>query len=88
MTPASLRAGGATWLFEVCRDLSLVRWRGPWASVRTLEVYIQEVAADRLLADAPAAVRDRVARLAGACPALVRDRVAVQRGPLKTTGRN
>ena len=72
LTLASLRAGGATWLFETTRDLQLVRWRGRWASMRTLEVYIQEVAADRLLADAGAEVRARVERFSAAVPYLVR----------------
>ena len=76
LTPASLRAGGATWLFETTRDLDLVRWRGRWASQRTLEVYIQEVSADRLLADATSETRARVRRLASAAPALVASRIS------------
>ena len=72
LTFASLRAGGATWLFEVTRDLELVRWRGRWASMRTLEIYIQEVSADRLLADVEPEVRARVRGLAAAAPGLLR----------------
>ena len=81
LTPASLRAGGATWLFETTRDLELVRWRGRWASNRTLEVYIQEVAADRLLADVGDDVRSRVRRLAASAPGLVRLRTALTAPP-------
>ena len=44
---ASLRGGGATWLYETSRDLGTVRWRGRWAAARTLEVYIQMIAANR-----------------------------------------
>ena len=71
MSLASLRAGGATWLFEVTRDLELVRWRGRWASRRTLEVYIQEIASDALLAEVPDDVRQRVRDLARAAPSLM-----------------
>ena len=71
LTLASLRAGGATWMFEVSGDLELVRWRGRWSSSRSLEVYIQEVASDRLLADVAPSVRERVRRLSAAAPGLL-----------------
>ena len=72
LTLASLRAGGATWLFESTRDLELVRWRGRWSSMRTLEIYIQEVSADRLLVEVSPDVRARVRGLAGMSSELMR----------------
>ena len=64
LTLASLRGGGATWLYETTRSLELVRWRGRWAAIKTLEVYLQEVAANALLAACPPQVRQRVRRRA------------------------
>lgn len=45
ITPASHRGGGATWFFQATGNLELTRWRGRWQQNRTLEVYLQEVAA-------------------------------------------
>ena len=39
----SLRPGGATWLLHHTGDLELVRHRGRWLSVRTMNIYLQEV---------------------------------------------
>ena len=72
LTLASLRAGGATWLYSETRDLELVRWRGRWGAPRTLEVYIQEVGALHILSEVEQSVRDRVQRFASAMPALIR----------------
>ena len=62
LTPASHRGGGATWMFEQTGDLDLTRWRGRWAgpTSRTLEVYIQEVAAASVLPGLDVAHRQRV----------------------------
>jgi len=62
LTPASHRGGGATWMFEQTGDLDLTRWRGRWAgpTSRTLEVYIQEVAAHSVLPGLDVAHRQRV----------------------------
>ena len=49
LTPASLRAGGATFWFRLKDSADWVRYRGRWANQRMLEIYIQEVAADDLL---------------------------------------
>ena len=44
-TPGVLRGSGATWLYMGCEDINLVAWRGRWSRIRTLEYYLQEVAA-------------------------------------------
>ena len=49
----------------------MARGTGRWGSMRTLEVYIQEVASDRLLAEVSPSVRARVQRFAAATPALL-----------------
>ena len=45
LTPASLRAGGATWRFASGMDLGHLKWWGRWGSLGTLEHYVQEAAA-------------------------------------------
>ena len=45
LTPASLRAGGATFWYRKTDCPDWVRFRGRWSNPRMLEVYIQEVAA-------------------------------------------
>lgn len=42
-TPASPRAGGAAHTFAKTQDVQLVRWRGRWQHMATLEHYLQEV---------------------------------------------
>ena len=48
-----LRGSGATALCLESEDLSLIQWRGRWAQLKTVEHYIQEVAAQSLLAQMP-----------------------------------
>ena len=43
LTLASFRAGGATWLILHCESSEVVRCRGQWCSLGTMEVYTQEV---------------------------------------------
>eukprot|EP00974_Lingulodinium_polyedra_P015770 1529546-Lingulodinium_polyedra.AAC.1 len=49
LTPASMRAGGATWFWQASGDFEATRWRGRWLTGRTLEIYLQETAAVTLL---------------------------------------
>ncbi len=50
LTPASLRAGGATWYFATgLLDLGRLKYRGRWASLQTLEHYVQEATASLVL---------------------------------------
>lgn len=51
LTLASLRPGGATWLITATESAELVRRRGRWASFRSMEIYLQEVAAATYLND-------------------------------------
>lgn len=44
-TPGVLRGSGATYLYSCCEDVNWIAWRGRWSRVRTLEFYLQEVAA-------------------------------------------
>lgn len=58
LSPASLRAGGATWLidegFEVSRELFM----GRWAHLRSLEHYIQVARAQQIALSIPASTTD------------------------------
>ena len=44
-TPGVLRGSGATYLYSFSEDINWVAWRGRWCRTRTLEFYLQEVAA-------------------------------------------
>lgn len=48
-TPGSLRGSGATYMYTCTQDIPLIAWRGRWARTKTLEFYLQEVAAQLLL---------------------------------------
>lgn len=48
LTPGTLRGSGATALYLQCEDIPLICWRGRWSRVKTLEFYLQEVAAQVL----------------------------------------
>ena len=45
-TPASLRAGGATFLFDEMQDVGRLRFLGRWANIQSLEHYIQSAKAN------------------------------------------
>ena len=61
ITPASHRGGGATALFEECQSLDLVCWVGGWSTQsRTMEIYVQEVAAASALPSLTEAQRQLV----------------------------
>ena len=40
---ASLRPGGASHLLNLTEDSEVVRRRGRWATIKTMEIYLQEV---------------------------------------------
>lgn len=48
LSPASLRAGGATWLVDQGIEVSRVRFLGRWAHMRSLEHYIQVARAQQI----------------------------------------
>ena len=68
VTPASLRGGGATAMFEAVGDIDQVRHRGRWASVKTCNIYVQEVGGHRFLAQLAPPIRKEVQRRAGEAP--------------------
>ena len=63
-TPGPLRAGGATHLFLVTRNISLVRFTGRWRSGLILFHYFQEAASVFIMAMLPADSLERVELLA------------------------
>ena len=69
-TPGSLRGSGATHWYIHTEDVQRIAWRGRWRSTRTLKYYLQEVAAQSILAGLPPAVRDRIAYFAEAAPSM------------------
>ena len=72
ITPASLRPGGATYLYRCTDSPEKVRYRGRWMSARMLEIYIQETAASRLLTGLSSEQRARIVRFAAQAPQLMR----------------
>ena len=48
-TPGVLRGSGATFMYTQVEDVSWIAWRGRWSRLRTLEYYLQEVAASVLV---------------------------------------
>ena len=67
----SLRAGGATHLLMVSEDAELVRRRGRWLAARTMDIYIQEIAATVYFPRLPENVKDKIMKLAMSFPALL-----------------
>jgi len=64
VTPASLRGGGASALYEYAEDTELVRHRGRWTSSKMVEIYIQEVGGHQFFSSLPVQVRSQIAALA------------------------
>ena len=69
--PASIRAGGITWMYQQTHDLQLIRWIGRWESEKTVEHYLQEAPAALAAARLPIPVRQRIHKLAGMLPAAI-----------------
>ena len=61
----SLRPGGATWLLHQTESPELVRRRGRWMSMRTCEIYLQEVLVTTYLEKLDKRARDRILLFAG-----------------------
>ena len=89
ITPSSHRGGGATWFFQATGNLELTRWRGRWQQNRTLEVYLQEVAAASLLPELSPDARRRVQVWADLAPMLLHQTVAAldAASPVQTEAR-
>jgi hypothetical protein len=64
VTPASLRAGGATLYYMLTGDLPRLQWLGRWLTYRSMCFYIQEIAAENALLGLDPGQRERVSWLA------------------------
>ena len=62
-TPGVLRGSGATQLYLETEDLPRIAWRGRWSRQRTLEFYIQEVAAQLFMHSLPSQSKEKIALL-------------------------
>ena len=60
LTPASLRAGGATAYYEACEDIERLRRRARWRKNDTVEIYVQEVAPHEFLSNLDVGKRNRI----------------------------
>lgn len=67
ITPGSLRGSGATLLYLLTEDIPLICWRGRWARLKTLEFYLQEVAAQVLMHSLTANAKKLISKLSDAC---------------------
>ena len=65
-TPGTLRGSGATFLYSGCEDPAWIAWRGRWSRVRTLEYYLQEVAAQLLIHELSPVSRSKIQILSNA----------------------
>ena len=70
-TPGVLRGSGATHLYQQTENLQMIAWRGRWAKLRTLEHYLQEVAAQMMLSELSAADRGRIATFDASCESVL-----------------
>lgn len=53
LSPASLRAGGATWMLDQKTEVSKIRFNGRWANLRSLEHYLQVARAQQIAISVP-----------------------------------
>lgn len=66
-TPGVLRGGGATQMYLETEDVPRIAWRGRWTRQRTLEYYVQEVAAQLFMHQLSRHARDKISFLEGHC---------------------
>jgi hypothetical protein len=71
LTPASLRGGGATHFYQEGCPFDVVRWKGRWQAPRTVEIYIQEVAANSVLPGLTIQQREKLRRFAAAASTIL-----------------
>ena len=75
VTPGSLRGGGAVWAYRSGKPLTEILWLMRLKNLETLQYYLQEVAADSILASLPVESIENVK----ACRALYRSVLGMQR---------
>lgn len=63
LSPASLRAGGATWMLDEGFEVSRIRFQGRWTNLRSLEHYLQVARAQQLSLTIPGYVATQLKRL-------------------------
>ena len=68
---ASLRGGGATDLFLASEDWGLVQTRGRWLSLRTMQIYVQELVSTSFFSQLPQSVQVVVLAAARAAPGIL-----------------
>ena len=66
-TPGVLRGSGATFMYTQVEDVSWIAWRGRWSRLRTLEYYLQEVAASVLVHSLHPWAKSKIEKLGAAC---------------------
>ena len=76
LTLASLRGGGATYLYLIDVPLDKIRWHGRWSTVRTVEIYVPECAALSLIPGMPLEQQLRIARFAAAASSLLLETIS------------
>ena len=74
----SLRAGGATWGLTMTENPEMIRRRGRWINAKTMEIYIQELAAAQYLGTITEAARTNVFTLARAFPLVLKKALQLQ----------
>lgn len=63
LTPASLRAGGATWMLDERNEVSRIRFQGRWTNLRSLEHYLQVARAQQITLSLHMTVIEKIKRL-------------------------
>lgn len=63
LSPALLRAGGATWMLDEKIEVSRIRFHGRWANLRSLEHYLQVARAQQITLSLPTPVIKRIKHL-------------------------
>ena len=77
-TPGVLRGSGATHEYLETANIAQIQWKGRWSRIRTLEHYIQEVAAQLFLFSLTDETRRRVAFLSSQLGVLLQHLFPIQ----------
>ena len=72
-TPGMLRGSGATHEYLQCGNISQIQWKGRWNRLKTLEHYIQEVAAQLFLFNLSPVARQKISSLSSCLPLVLED---------------
>ena len=60
-------------MFQQTNDVKMVQWRARWRQLKSMEVYIQEIAALSVMPALSCVERERIRQFAAAAPALLAD---------------